>query len=74
MSRLHPGHERRRERLLAVLIVVGGVLTMVATFLNAWPLPFRVPPALVFLPGCSGSALFIVALVLVLRELPRLPW
>lgn len=74
MNRLYPGHRRRGQRLEAVLIIISGSLVIVGTFLNAYPLPFRVPRVLVLLPAVSGFALALVALVLILRELPLLPW
>jgi hypothetical protein len=73
MSRLQPGHKRRLLRLEAALVAVGGILTISATFLSAWPFPFHVPPILVLLPSTIGVALLAVALVLFLRDLSRLP-
>ena len=76
MSRLQPGHERRwrHQRLVAVLVVVGGVLESAITFLTAWPLPFHVPGVLVLVPGVIGLVLLVVALVLTIPAIRELPW
>lgn len=73
MSQLPPRHKRRRENLVIVLVATGSALTMVTTFLNAWPLPFRAPYVLVPLLTATTLALFTVALVLFFYDRPQAP-
>ncbi len=68
MSQLPPRHKRRRENLVIVLVATSGALTMVTTFLNAWPLPFRAPYVLVLLLTATALALYTVVLVLSFRD------
>jgi hypothetical protein len=75
MSRFDPGSKRRwrRSRLATILLLPTAVLSAVASFLSAYPLPFSVPRVLVVLPAVIGLALGTLALVLIFLDLRQPP-